>query len=68
MNAFIILNRNKKSRKWLKERLHSCCKQRKKEDENGSPEVIVNIGMEDHHEPSTVESNTNGRTDKNRKQ
>ncbi len=57
-NALIILFRNKKSRKWLKERLHSCCKQKKKEEEQSSPEVIVNIGIVDIHATSTVESNT----------
>ena len=57
LNALIILYRNKKSKKWLKERLHSCCKQRKKEEEQRSPEVIVNIGIEDLHATSTVESN-----------
>ncbi len=51
LNALIILYRNKKSRKWLKEYFHSFCKQRKVEDEPRSQEVIVNAGIKDAHEP-----------------
>ena len=54
LNALIILFRNKKSRRWLKERFHSCCQKRKNEDENRSPEVIVNIGKEDNRVSLTV--------------
>ena len=63
LNALIILYRNKKSRKWLKERLNSCCKQNSEEEEQGSSDVIVNIALEDLHTTSTVESSTYGSTD-----
>ena len=65
LNALIILYRNKKSRKWLKELLQSCCKCRKKEEEQRSPEVILNIAIEDHHATSMVKSNAHGSTDAN---
>ncbi len=63
INALIILYRNKKSRKWLKECLHFCCKQRRKEEEGRSPEVIVNIGIEDPNVTSMVESDLHDSTD-----
>ncbi len=62
-NALIILYRNKKSRKWLKERLNSCCKRKKKEEEQGSPDVIVNIAREDPHAISKAQSGKYGSTD-----
>ena len=37
MNALIILYRNEKSRKWLKDHLHLCCKQQNKEGEQRGP-------------------------------
>ena len=63
LNALIILYRNKKSRKWLKERLQSCCKLRKKEEAQRNPEVIVNIGKEDYHATPMVERATHDSTD-----
>ena len=42
---------------------HMCCNQRKKQEEQRGPEIVVNIGIEDHHASSTVESDTNGSTD-----
>ncbi len=51
----------------MKERIHSCYKQRKKEGQ-GSPEVIVNIGVEDLHATLTIESSTHGSIDINPKQ
>ena len=65
LNALIILYRNEKSRKWLKEVLQSCCKRRKIGKEQRSPKVIVNIEIEDHHATSMVESNAHGSTDAN---
>ncbi len=40
----------------LKNRLHSCCKQRKKDEEHRSPESVVNIGIEYHFVSSLVEN------------
>ena len=39
----LVFNPNKKSRKWMKEHLHSCCKQRKVEDEPRNPGANDNI-------------------------
>ena len=38
---------------------------KKKEKEQRGPEVIVNIGIEDHHATAMVESNAHGSTDAN---